>query len=92
MYGCKYLNFTRRTSDMDLIARKVIMELEGESGFKYLDEYSDATTERGKKLRDAICEKMNFASLEFQTLEGIIEAIGLPEDQLCTYCWNGKGE
>ena len=92
MYGCKYLNFTRRTSDMDLVARRVILELEGEEGFNHIEEYSDASTERGKKLRAAICEKLNFASLEFQTLEGIIEAIGLPEDQLCTYCWNGKGE
>ena len=90
MYGCKYLNFSRATSDMDLIARRVIVELEGEEGFKYIDQYSDCKTERGKKLRRCIAEKFNFASLEFQSLEGIIEAIGLPEDQLCTYCWNGK--
>lgn len=90
MYGCKYLNFTRATSDMDLIARRVIMELEGEEGNKHIDEYCDSTTERGKNLRKAICEKLNFASLEFQTLEGVIQAIGLDECQLCTYCWNGK--
>ncbi len=90
MYGCKYLNFSRATDDMELIARRVIVELEGEEGFKYIDEYSDAKTERGKKLRKSIAEKMGFASLEFQSLEGIIEAIGLPADQLCTYCWNGK--
>ncbi|MGI6279297.1 MAG: amidophosphoribosyltransferase [Acutalibacteraceae bacterium] len=91
MYGCKYLNFSRATSDMELIARRVIMELEGEEGFKHLDEYSDGSTERGKKLRKAICEKFNFASLEFQTLKGVIEAIGIDESKLCTYCWNGKG-
>ncbi len=91
MYGCKYLNFSRATDDMELISRRIIMELEGEEGFKYLDEYSDSQTERGKNLRKAICEKFNFASLEFQTLKGIIEAIGIPEDKLCTYCWNGKG-
>ncbi len=90
MYGCKYLNFSRATDDMELIARRVIVELEGEEGFKYIDEYSNAKTERGKKLRKSIAEKMGFASLEFQSLEGIIEAIGLPADQLCTYCWNGK--
>ncbi len=90
MYGCKYLNFSRNTSDMDLIARRVIMELEGEEGFKYIDEYSDSATERGKKLRKAICEKFNFASLEFQSLEGVIEAIGIEPCKLCTYCWNGK--
>lgn len=90
MYGCKYLNFSRATSDMELIARRVILELEGEEGFNYMDEYSDGETERGKALRRVICEKFGFASLEFQTLEGIIKAIGLNECDLCTYCWNGK--
>jgi len=90
MYGCKYLNFSRQTSDMELIARRVIMELEGEEGFKYIDEYVDAKTTRGKNLRKAICDKFNFASLEFQSLEGIIEAIGIEPCKLCTYCWNGK--
>ena len=91
MYGCKYLNFSRATNEMELIARSTIMELEGEEGFKHIEEYSDASTERGAKMRKAICEKLHFASLEFQSLEGIIKAIGLPADQLCTYCWNGKG-
>lgn len=91
MYGCKYLNFSRATSEMELISRATIMELEGEEGFKHLDEYSDASTQRGQNMRKLICEKLNFTSLEFQTLEGIIEAIGLPADEVCTYCWNGKG-
>ncbi len=91
MYGCKYLNFSRSTSDMDLISRRVIMELEGEEGFNHIDEYSDTSTERGKALRKAICDKFNFASLEFQSLKGVVEAIGLPQEKLCTYCWNGKG-
>ena len=91
MYGCKYLNFSRATDDMELIARRVIVELEGEEGLKFIEEYSDGSTERGKNLRKAICEKFNFASLEFQTLKGVIEAIGLDESKLCTYCWNGKG-
>lgn len=90
MFGCKYLNFSRATSDMDLIARRTIVELEGEDGFNYIDEYCDGSTERGKKLRDAICTNLHFASLEFQSLEGIIESIGLDRDMLCTYCWNGK--
>ncbi len=90
MYGCKYLNFSRATSEMELIARRVIVELEGEEGFNYIEEYSDAKTERGKKLRENICEKLHLASLEFQSLEGIVKAIGLPEEELCTYCWNGK--
>ena len=90
MYGCKYLNFSRATSDMELIARRVIMELEGEEGFEHMDEYSRSDTARGKRLRRTICEKLHFASLEFQTLEGVVKAIGLPEEELCTYCWNGK--
>lgn len=90
MYGCKYLNFSRATDDMELIARRVIMELEGEEGFKHIDEYSDSSTERGKNLRKCICDKLGFASLEFQSLDGIIEAIGLDKCQLCTYCWDGK--
>ncbi len=90
MFGCKYLNFSRSTSDLELIARKVILELEGEEGEKYIDEYSDCTTERGKKLRKAIAEKFNFASLEFQSLDGIVEAIGIDRSNLCTYCWDGK--
>ncbi|MBR2952771.1 MAG: amidophosphoribosyltransferase [Clostridia bacterium] len=91
MYGCKYLNFSRATSEMELIARSTIVELEGEEGFKYIDEYIDSSTERGKNLRKAICDKLHFTSLEFQSIDGIIDAIGLPADKICTYCWNGKG-
>ena len=90
MYGCKYLNFSRNTSDMDLITRRTILELEGEEGFKYLAEYSDGTTQRGKSLRQAIAGKFGFSSLEFQSLEGVIKAIGLEPCKLCTYCWTGK--
>ena len=91
MYGCKYLNFSRATSDLELIARSTIVELEGEEGFKYIDEYIDSTSVRGKNLRKAICDKLHFTSLEFQSIDGIIDAIGLPADKICTYCWNGKG-
>ena len=90
MYSCKYLNFTRSTSEMELLARRIVMELEGEEGFQHLEEYSDSSTERGKKLRAAICEKLHFDSVEFQTLEGVIRAIGIEPCKLCTYCWNGK--
>ncbi|MGN1442401.1 MAG: amidophosphoribosyltransferase, partial [Acutalibacteraceae bacterium] len=90
MYSCKFLNFSRANNEMELIARRIIVELEGEEGLKHIDEYSDSSTERGKSLRQAICEKFNFASLEFQSLDGIVKAIGLDECQLCTYCWNGK--
>lgn len=90
MYSCKYLNFSRSTSEMDLLARRVIMELEGEAGFEHISEYSDSSTERGKRLRRSICEKLNFSSIEFQSLEGAVEAIGLDKCKLCTYCWDGR--
>ena len=90
MFGCKYLNFSRSTSDMDLISRRVIVELEGEEGLNYIEEYADGNSERGKKMRKAICEKFGFASLGFQTIEGVVNAIGLDRCKLCTYCWDGK--
>ncbi len=90
MYGCKYLNFSSSSSEMELIARRVIMELEGEEGFKHIEEYSSGETTRGKNLRKAIAEKFNFASLDFQSIEGIVKAIGIDRCKLCTYCWDGK--
>ena len=90
MYGCKFLNFSRATSDNELISRATILELEGEEGLKHIDEYSDSSTERGKAMRKAICDKLHLASLEFQTIEGLMDAIGLEPCKLCTYCWNGK--
>lgn len=91
MYSCRFLNFSRATSDLELIARRIILELEGEEGFNHLDEYSDSSTQRGKNLRETIAKKFNFSSLEFQSIEGLIKSIGLPACKLCTYCWNGKG-
>ncbi|MCC8042676.1 MAG: amidophosphoribosyltransferase [Oscillospiraceae bacterium] len=90
MYGCKYLNFSRSTSELDLIARKVIDEFEGAEGVKYIEEYSSSSTERGKRLRAEICRRLKLTSLEFQPLEGMMEAVGLPRCKLCSYCWNGK--
>ncbi len=90
MYGCKYLNFSSSKNEMELIARRVIDELEGEKGLDHAEEYSDFRTERGKALRKAICDKLQFDSLDFQSLDGIIEAIGIEPCKLCTYCWNGK--
>ena len=90
MYGCKYLNFSRSSGDMDLITRRTMMELEGEEAVKHMAEYSDSNTERGKAMRKAICDKFKFESLEFQSIEGLIEAIGIEPCKLCTYCWTGK--
>ena len=90
MYACKHLNFSRSTSDNDLITRSTILELEGEEGLNHIEEYIDSNTERGKKLRQAICDKFHFSSLEYQSLEGVLEAIGMNPCEVCTYCWNGK--
>ncbi len=90
MYSCKYLNFSRGSSDMDLLARRVVYELEGDEGEKHLEEYADATSERGKRLLRAICDKLHFDSLGYQSLDGLLEAIGLPRERICTYCWDGK--
>ncbi len=90
MYGCKYLNFSRSSGDMDLITRRTMVELEGEEGLKHIEEYSSSQTERGKAMRKAICDKFKFESLEFQSLEGLVEAIGIEPCKLCTYCWTGK--
>ena len=75
---------------MELITRNTIMEIEGEEGFKHLAEYSDGNTERGKKMREAICSKLHLSSLQFQTLDGLVESIGIPRENLCTYCWTGE--
>ena len=90
MYACKYLNFSRNNSDMDLLARRMISSIEGEEGEKHLDEYSDPKTERGQCLLKTICEKLGFDSLGYQSLDGLLEAIGIDRDKVCTYCWNGK--
>jgi len=90
MFSCKYLNFSRATSEMELLARKIIFELEGEEGFKYIDEYADSSTERGQKMRDAICKEFQFSSVEYQSLDGLIKSIGIDKCKICTYCWNGK--
>ena len=90
MYGCKYLNFSRSNSDMELLARRTVQELEGDEGQKHLDEYADAGTERGQCLLHSICGKLGFSSLGYQSLDNLLEAIGLDRSKVCTYCWNGK--
>ena len=90
MYSCKYLNFSRGNSDMDLLARRTVQELEGDEGQQHLEEYADGTSERGQCMLKTICEKFGFTSLGYQSLDGLLEAIGLDRDKVCTYCWNGK--
>ncbi|MGM9600627.1 MAG: amidophosphoribosyltransferase [Faecousia sp.] len=90
MYGCKYLNFSRSNSEMELISRKTIQKLEGDEGQNHLAEYADGRTQRGKCLLKSICEELGFDSLGYQSLDGLLEAIGLDKDKVCTYCWTGE--
>ena len=90
MYSCKYLNFSRGNSDMDLLARRTVQEIEGDEGQLHLEEYADARTERGQCMLKTICEKFGFDSLGYQSLDGLLEAIGLDRSRVCTYCWTGQ--
>ena len=90
MFGCKYLSFSRGRSDYELIARRKILELEGYEGEQHIAEYADGRTERGKCLLRSICEEMGFDSLNYQTLDGMLDAIGIDREKVCTYCWTGK--
>ena len=90
MFSCKYLSFSSSRSDMELLARRMVDQLEGEEGVQHLDEYADGSTERGKCMLKSICEQMGFDSLGYQSLDGMLEAIGIDPEKVCTYCWTGK--
>ena len=92
MYGCKYLNFSRTITDLELITRKVICELENtqEVDKEVLNQYCNPSHIKHQQMVDEICKRMNFTSLQYHRLDDLIEAIGLPECKLCTYCFNGK--
>ena len=91
MFGCKYLNFSRSISEMDLITRRVIFQLEGgEPSQEVLDEYVDSTTQRHADMVERIRQILHFDSLKFHELENTLKSVGLEKCKLCTYCWNGK--
>lgn len=90
MYSCKFLNFSRSYSNLELIARRSVQQLEGNIGQQHLDEYADSSSQRGCALRECIAKELKLTSLEYQSIEGLIEAIGIPEQYICTYCWTGK--
>ena len=90
VYGCKYLNFSRSSSELDLITRRIMLEIEGEKAMEHLEEYTVSTSERYKEMIARIAKKLDFTTLGYQSLEGMLEAIGLPGEQVCTYCWTGK--
>jgi len=91
MYGCRYLNFSRSNSEMELITRRVIRELEGgDPSEEVLREYSDPNSEKYAAMLEAIREKLHFTSLQYCRLDDMLDAIGLDPEQVCTYCWNGE--
>ena len=90
MYGCPYLNFSRSTSDMDLITRRVIKKREGENDINMLETYSDPDTPEYNAMVEEIRKELNFTSLRFNRLDDMLQAIGLDSDKICTYCFNGK--
>ena len=90
VYGCKYLNFSRSSSELDLITRRIMLEIEGDKALDHLEEYTVSASERYKKMIARIAKKLDFTTLGYQSREGMLEAIGLPEEQVCTYCWSGK--
>ncbi len=90
MYSCKFLNEVNQKTEMELITRRTIVELEGEEGLKHIDEYADKNTERGQCMLKRICDQLGFDSLGYQSLDGFLEAIGIDKNKICTYCWTGK--
>lgn len=91
LYGCKYLNFSRSNSEMDLIARRVIARLEGDNvSDEILKEYADPESEKYEQMIEEIRKELNFTSLRFNRLDDMLEAVGIEPCKLCTYCWNGK--
>lgn len=90
LYGCKYLNFSRSTSEMDLITRRVISKAEGPNAEKALPEYSNPESDKYKFMLDAIKKQLNFTTLRYHRLDDMIQSVGISPCKLCTYCWNGK--
>ena len=90
IYGCRFLNFSRSTSDMDLITRRIIQRLEGRQNEEILQEYANPDTDKYHDMIEAIGREMNFSSLSYHRLDDMIQSVGINPDSLCTYCWNGK--
>ena len=89
VYGCKFLNFSVSRSELDLAARRAIRELEGES-VKDLSEYTHPGAEKYQAMEEKIRKRLNLTTLKYQLLDDLVEAIGLPKDKICTYCWDGR--
>ena len=90
LYGCKYLNFSRSTSEMDLITRRVIKQMEGENKYVDLTAYSNPETPEYKNMIEEIRKQLNFTSLRYHRLDDMIKSVGIDKEKLCTYCWDGN--
>ena len=91
LFGCKYLNFSRSNSELDLITRRIIRDREGDNvSPELLDDYANPDSQNYKEMVEEIRKRLNFTSLQFHRLDDLIESIGLEPCKLCTYCWNGK--
>lgn len=90
VYGCKFINFSRSTSEMDLITRRVIKQLEGDNAEHVLEEYTNPKSERYDKMIEEIRKQLNFTSLRYHRLDDMIESVGIDKSKLCTYCWDGR--
>lgn len=90
LYGCKYLNFSRSTSEMELIARRVIQEMEGENKYPNLSVYADPDSTEYAQMLEGIREKLNFTTLRYHRLDDMIASVGIDKCKLCTYCWDGR--
>jgi len=90
LYGCKYLNFSRSSSEMDLITRKVLKEIEDEGRQIDLKYYVDPDTSQYSEMVERIRKQLNFTSLRFHRLDDMIDSVGIDKDKLCTYCWDGR--
>ncbi|MBE5942407.1 MAG: amidophosphoribosyltransferase [Lachnospiraceae bacterium] len=92
MYGCKYLNFSRSTSEMDLISRRMICKLEGTEDVpeEVLQEYTNPESPKYDQMVEEIRKELNFTTLRYNRLDDMLDAVGIPVENLCTYCWDGK--
>lgn len=90
MFGCKYLNFSRSTSEMDLITRRIIRDMTGDYKHVNLTPFCNPDTEEYKEMVARICKQLNFTSLHYHRLDDMIESVGLDRSKLCTYCWDGQ--
>jgi amidophosphoribosyltransferase len=88
IHGCKFLNFSRSGSELDLAARKAIKELEGD-GDKHLADYADPASARHAAMVERVRQQLGLTTLKYLRIDDMVQAVGLPKSKLCTYCWDG---